>query len=120
MKSALSGAMSAVMLGGIVLGSGTGVAYAESKPRPAAAQSTMVSPIEEARSMCIMSDSKDDCAYLMHNTKMEKLVKNCLIKGAIVGAGALVVGRYVSKDVAKDVAAKTVVGGATGCLSSLG
>ncbi|MFI0776382.1 hypothetical protein [Streptomyces sp. NPDC021212] len=35
-------------------------------------------------------------------------------------AGALVVGRYVSKDVAKDVAAKTVVGGATGCLSSLG
>jgi len=46
-------------------------------------------------------------------------VKNCLIKGAIGGAGALVVGRYVSKDVAKDIASKTVVAGATGCLSSL-
>jgi len=118
MKSLVSGAMSAVMLGGIVLASGTGVAYAESNPRPVV-QSNMVNPIEEARSMCIMSKSKDDCAYLMHNTKMIKMVKNCLIKGAIGGAGALVVGRYVSKDVAKDIASKTVVAGATGCLSSL-
>ncbi|MET7795970.1 hypothetical protein [Streptomyces decoyicus] len=34
-------------------------------------------------------------------------------------AGALIVGRCVSKDVAKDIASKTVVAGATGCLSSL-
>ncbi|MFG2895352.1 hypothetical protein [Streptomyces sp. NPDC048248] len=118
MKSIVSGAMSAVMLGGVVLAGGTGVAYADSSPRPAV-ESRMVNPIEEARSMCIMSKSKDDCAYLMHHTKMLKMVKNCLIKGAIGGAGALVVGRYVSKDVAKDIASKTVVAGATGCLSSL-
>ncbi|MFE1171018.1 hypothetical protein [Streptomyces sp. NPDC058773] len=118
MKSLVSGAMSAVMLGGIVLAAGAGVAHAESNPRPAV-QSQMVNPIEEARSMCIMSKSKDDCAYLMNHTKMRKMVKNCLVKGAIGGAGALVVGRYVSKDVASDIAKKTVVAGATGCLSSL-
>ncbi|MFH8571663.1 hypothetical protein [Streptomyces sp. NPDC017993] len=118
MKRIVSGAMSAVMLGGIVLGSGAGVANADSSTRPTA-ESPMVNPIEEARSMCTMSKSKDDCAYLMHNTKMLKMVKNCLIKGAIGGAGALIVGRYVSKDVAKDIASKTVVAGATGCLASL-
>ncbi|QEV53710.1 hypothetical protein CP981_20445 [Streptomyces platensis] len=110
--------MSAVMVGGIVLASGAGVAHAESDPRPAV-QSSMVNPIEEARSMCTMSKSKDDCAYLMHHTKMQKMVKNCLIKGAIGGAGALIVGRYVSKDAASDIAKKTVVAGATGCLASL-
>ncbi|MFC9235815.1 hypothetical protein ACFTZK_05025 [Streptomyces decoyicus] len=41
------------------------------------------------------------------------------VEGPIGGAGALIVGRYVSKDVAKDIASKTVVAGATGCLSSL-
>ncbi|MEU3988067.1 hypothetical protein OG301_20065 [Streptomyces platensis] len=118
MKSLVSGAMSAVMVGGLVLASGAGVAHAESDPRPAV-QSSMVNPIEEARSMCTMSKSKDDCAYLMNHTKMHKMVKDCLIKGAIGGAGALVVGRYVSKDVASDIAKKTVVAGATGCLASL-
>ncbi|WP_327704009.1 hypothetical protein [Streptomyces decoyicus] len=39
--------------------------------------------------------------------------------GAIRGAGALTVGRYVSKDVVKDIASKAVVAGVTGCLSSL-
>ncbi|MFC9229517.1 hypothetical protein ACFTZI_11210 [Streptomyces decoyicus] len=41
------------------------------------------------------------------------------VEGAIDGAGALIVGRYVSKDVAQDVASKTVVAGAAGCLPSL-
>ncbi|MEU7485051.1 hypothetical protein [Streptomyces sp. NPDC042319] len=100
----------------MILGSGAGVAHAEA--RQPAPRTAMANPIEEARSMCMMK-SKSDCAYLMHNTKMLKMVKDCLIKGAIGGAGALVVGRYVSKDVAKDIASKTVVAGATGCLSSL-
>uniref|UniRef100_A0AAU2V8L3 Uncharacterized protein n=1 Tax=Streptomyces sp. NBC_00003 TaxID=2903608 RepID=A0AAU2V8L3_9ACTN len=66
-----------------------------------------------------MTHSKDSCAFLMSNTKMLKMVKECLIKGAIGGAGALVVGRYVSKDLAEDIAKKTAVAGATGCLASL-
>ncbi|MEV5127184.1 hypothetical protein AB0K49_30995 [Streptomyces decoyicus] len=39
--------------------------------------------------------------------------------GAIRGAGALTVGRCVSKGVAKDIASKAVVAGTTGCLSWL-
>ncbi|MFJ9644577.1 hypothetical protein [Streptomyces sp. NPDC101206] len=50
---------------------------------------------------------------------MNDMVKDCLIKGAIGGAGALIVGRFVSKGVAKDIASKTVVAGATGCLAAL-
>ncbi|MFG2295452.1 hypothetical protein [Streptomyces sp. NPDC048603] len=114
-KSIVSSVLTTAMLGSVILVSGAGVAQADSAPRPGAA----VSPLEEARSMCIMYKNKSNCAYLMSHTKMNKMVKDCLLKGAIGGAGALIVGRFVSKDVAKDIASKTVVAGATGCLAAL-
>ncbi|MFD8417709.1 hypothetical protein ACFV2Q_39320 [Streptomyces sp. NPDC059650] len=118
MKKIVSSVVSAAIIGGSVLIGGAGVAHAESGPRPVV-QSAQVSPIEEARSKCIMSKSKRDCEYLMSHVRMNDMVKDCLIKGAIGGAGALIVGRFVSKDVAKDIASKTVVAGATGCLAAL-
>lgn len=43
-----------------------------------------------------------------------------LAAGAVSGGAAtLVVGRYVSKGVASDLAKKTVAGGGTACLSPL-
>ncbi|MFD3682299.1 hypothetical protein [Streptomyces sp. NPDC058613] len=118
MKNIASGVLSVVLAAGIVMAGGVGMAHAESNPRPVV-QSVQVNPLEEARSLCIMSKSKRDCEYLMTHVKMNSMVKNCLIKGAIGGAGALIVGRFVSKDVAKDIVSKTVVAGATGCLMSL-
>lgn len=118
MKNMLSGVLSVALVGGVVMAGGAGVAHADSGPRPVV-QSVQVNPLEEARSLCIMSKSKRDCEYLMTHVKMNNMVKNCLIKGAIGGAGALIVGRFVSKDVAKDIASKTVVAGATGCLAAL-
>ncbi|MFF7205432.1 hypothetical protein [Streptomyces sp. NPDC008141] len=41
--------------------------------------------------------------------KMKKAVKDCLFTGDIGGAAALIVGRFVSKDVAADIAQKSVV-----------
>ncbi|MEU4728705.1 hypothetical protein [Streptomyces sp. NPDC023588] len=66
-----------------------------------------------------MYKSKSNCEYLMNHTKMNQMVKDCLIKGGIGGAGALVVSRFISKDVAKDIVSKTLVAGATGCLAAL-
>ncbi|MER7828073.1 hypothetical protein ABTX85_36575 [Streptomyces sp. NPDC096097] len=66
-----------------------------------------------------MSKSKRDCEYLMTHTKMNDMVRECLLKAAIGGAGSLIIGRYVSKDAAKDIAAKTAVAGVTGCLAAL-
>ncbi|MEU9164298.1 hypothetical protein AB0D29_29015 [Streptomyces sp. NPDC048424] len=118
MKNITSRILSVALAGTIVMAGGVGVAHADSGPRPVV-QSAQVNPLEEARSMCIMSKSKRDCEYLMTHTKMNDMVRECLVKGAIGGAGALIIGRFVSKDVAKDIAAKTVVAGATGCLAAL-
>ncbi|MEU0271888.1 hypothetical protein [Streptomyces sp. NPDC006307] len=65
-----------------------------------------------------MYKNKTACAGLISNNKMTKMVKDCLVKAGIGGAGAFVIGRYVSKDVAKDIASKVVVAGATACLTS--
>ncbi|MFE9482881.1 hypothetical protein ACFYNM_30250 [Streptomyces spororaveus] len=118
MKNIASGVLSAVLAGSIIMAGGVGVAHADSGPRPVV-QSAQVNPLDEARSMCIMSKSKRDCEYLMTHTKMNDMVRECLLKAAIGGAGALIIGRYVSKDVAKDLAAKTAGAGATACLAAL-
>ncbi|MGW2990069.1 hypothetical protein [Streptomyces goshikiensis] len=118
MKNIVSGVLSAAIIGSVILASGAGVAQADSGPRPVV-QSVQVNPLEEARSLCIMSKSKRDCEYLMTHTKMTNMVKDCLLKGGIGAAGAFIIGRYVSKDLAKDIASKTVVSGATGCLAAL-
>lgn len=118
MKSLVSGVLTAALMGTVILTSGAGVANADSGPRPVA-QSAQVNPLEEARSMCIMSKSKRDCEYLLTHIKMNEMVKECLIKGGIGGAGALIASRFVSKDVAKDIVARTLVAGATGCLAAL-
>ncbi|WP_420080717.1 hypothetical protein ACN6AT_23155 [Streptomyces sp. JL4002] len=118
MKNFTSGILSATLAASVIMTGGVGVAHADAGPRPVV-QSAQVNPLEEARSMCIMSKSKRDCEYLMTHTKMNDMVRECLVKGAIGGAGALIIGRFVSKDVAKDIAAKTVVAGATGCLAAL-
>ncbi|MFE0254399.1 hypothetical protein [Streptomyces sp. NPDC059010] len=111
-----SGLTSAVLVGAAVL-SGAGAASASTDT--GRGDGARVSPIEEQRSKCVVYHDENSCKSLMSNTKMEKVVKDCLIKAAIGGAGALVVGRFVSKDVAEDIAAKVVVAGATGCLSAL-
>ncbi|MFD0268835.1 hypothetical protein ACFVGY_20035 [Streptomyces sp. NPDC127106] len=118
MKKIVSSVVSAAIISGVVLVGGAGVAYAESGPQ-SVVQSAQVNPLEEARSKCIMAKSKRDCECLMTHVKMNNMVKNCLIKGGIGGAGALIVSRFVSKDVAKDIVSKAVVAGATGCLASL-
>ncbi|MFE5816225.1 hypothetical protein [Streptomyces sp. NPDC056479] len=112
-----SGLTSAVLVGAVTL-SGAGVASASTNTGIGGG-TTRVSPIEEQRSKCVVYHDKNSCKSLMRNTKMEKVVKDCLLRAAIGGAGALVVGRFVSKDLAEDIAAKTVVAGATGCLSAL-
>ncbi|MCS0638163.1 hypothetical protein NX801_21400 [Streptomyces sp. LP05-1] len=78
----------------------------------------MVDPIQEQKSMCTVYHSKTACASLLQHNKMTSVVKNCLVKAGIGGAAAFVVGRYISKDVAKDIAAKIVVAGSAACLSS--
>ncbi|MFH9005767.1 hypothetical protein ACH4E5_21375 [Streptomyces afghaniensis] len=113
-----SGLTSAVLAGAVML-SGAGAASASTHAGTGDV-TIKVSPIEEQRSKCTVYHDKNSCKSLMRNTKMEKVVKNCLIKAAIGGAGALVVGKFVSKDLAEDIAAKVVVAGATGCLASLG
>ncbi|MFJ3883365.1 hypothetical protein ACIPW5_38700 [Streptomyces sp. NPDC090077] len=118
MKKIVSGIVLAAIIGGSVLVGGAGVAHADSGPQPVV-QSVQVSAIEEARSKCIMSKSKRDCEYLMTHVRMNEMVKDCLVKGGIGGAGALIVARFISKDVAKDIVSKTVVAGATGCLAAL-
>lgn len=118
MKNIASGVLSVVLASSIIMAGGVGVAHADSSPRPVV-QSAQVNPLEEARSMCIMSKSKRDCEYLMTHTKMNDMVRECLLKAAIGGAGSLIIGRYVSKDAAKDIAAKTAVAGVTGCLAAL-
>lgn len=118
MKNIVSGVLPMALVGGIVMAGGAGVAHADSGPRPVV-QSVQVNPLEEARSLCIMSKSKRDCEYLMTHVKMNDMVKNCLIKGAIGGADAPIVGRFISKDVAKGMVSNTVVAGATGCLAAL-
>ncbi|MCT9106125.1 hypothetical protein N4G69_10865 [Streptomyces mirabilis] len=49
---------------------------------------------------------------------MSKKAKDCLIKGAVAGAGALIVGRF-NKDLAEKIARNTVAAGATACISAL-
>ncbi|MBR8642504.1 hypothetical protein KEF29_32360 [Streptomyces tuirus] len=111
--------MTSAVLAGAVMLSGAGVASASTDTGNGGV-AVKVSPIEEQRSKCTVYHDKNSCKSLMRNTKMEKIVKDCLIKAAIGGAGALVVGKYVSKDLAEDIGAKVVVAGATGCLASLG
>lgn len=120
MKRVISSTLSAALLSGALM-MGAGTASAATQPQPVAKASTahiMVDPIEEQRSMCTVYHSKTACASLLHNNKMTKVVKNCLVKAGIGGAAAFIVGRYISKDAAEDIAGKVVVAGAAACLSS--
>ncbi|MEX2985654.1 hypothetical protein [Streptomyces sp. C36] len=129
MKRILSSVVSAALLSGALITGAAGTASAATDPLPVAETAppvvevappvVLVDPIGEQRTMCTYYKQKNACASLLSNHKMSGIVQNCLIKAGIGGAGAFVVGRYVSKDVAKDIAAKVVAAGATACLASL-
>ncbi|MEU3407526.1 hypothetical protein ABZ766_26765 [Streptomyces sp. NPDC006670] len=113
MKRMTSGLLSIALLGGFVVG-GAGTAAASTTGGPQG-----VDPIGERRAMCTVYKDKNACASLLSNSKMTDAVKNCLVKAGIGGAAAFVVGRYISKDIAQDIASKVVVAGASACLSAL-
>ncbi|MFJ8035991.1 hypothetical protein [Streptomyces sp. NPDC096032] len=120
MKRAISTTLSVTLLSGALM-MGGGVASAAPQSHAVAKSSTpvvMVDPREDVQSMCTVYHDKYACATLMGRNKMSKIVKNCLVKAGIGGAAAFVVGRYISKDAAKQIAGKVVVAGAAGCLSS--
>ncbi|MER6262130.1 hypothetical protein ABT270_21000 [Streptomyces sp900105245] len=120
MKRAISTTLSVTLLSGALM-MGGGVASAAPQSQTVAKSSTpvvMVDPREDVQSMCTVYHDKYACATLMGRNKMSKIVKNCLVKAGIGGAAAFVVGRYISKDAAKQIAGKVVVAGAAGCLSS--
>jgi hypothetical protein len=117
LKRVASLLLSAALVGGTVVAGG-GVASADSRVQ-SVASAPQVDPIGEQKAMCTAYNQKQACESLMENSEMTSLVKNCLVKAGIAGAGALVIGRYISKDVAEDLASKVVVTGATACLSSL-
>ncbi|MEN8652551.1 hypothetical protein ABCR94_18590 [Streptomyces sp. 21So2-11] len=122
MKRAISTLLSATLLGGALF-VGVGTASADTGPRTAAVSAAppiaMVDPIGEQRSMCTVYKSKNACKSLLMTKKMKKAVKDCLVKAGIGGAAALIVGRFVSKDLASDIAKKTIVAGSAGCLAAL-
>lgn len=132
MKRLISSTLSVTLLSGaLMMGAGAASAAepsasgAPSQPAAVsqpvadgAAPVVMVDPREDLRGMCTVYHDKYACAALLHNNKMTNMVKNCLVKAGIGGAAAFVVGRYISKDAAKDIAAKVVVAGASACLSS--
>ncbi|NUR00694.1 MAG: hypothetical protein HOY79_30455 [Streptomyces sp.] len=70
-----------------------------------------------AAGKCYYGD-KESCELLIGGLKMSKKVKDCLVKGVVAGAGALIIGR-VNKDLAEKVARNTVAAGATACVSAL-
>ncbi|MFG2623161.1 hypothetical protein ACGFXC_36700 [Streptomyces sp. NPDC048507] len=76
-------------------------------------------PVGERRAMCTVYKDKNACASLMKHNKMTNAVKDCLLRAGIGGAAAFVVGRYVSKDLAEDIASKVVVAGGAACLGAL-
>ncbi|MFE2142188.1 hypothetical protein ACFXA3_10615 [Streptomyces sp. NPDC059456] len=113
-------ALTPVLLTGALI-AGTGTALADTPSNPAAGKAATVAqvdPIGERRSMCMWKKDKNDCQSLIASKKMTDMVKNCLIKAGIGGAGALVVGR-VNKEVAEKIATSVVAAGVTGCLTSL-
>ncbi|MEV6584040.1 hypothetical protein AB0M92_38595 [Streptomyces sp. NPDC051582] len=114
MRRTTSGLLSIVILGGFIVGGGADTASASNTGGPKS-----VDPVGERRAMCTVYKDKNACASLMQHGKMTNAVKNCLLKAGIGGAAAFIVGRYVSKDVAKDIASKVVVAGASACLSAL-
>ncbi|MGW3622541.1 hypothetical protein [Streptomyces sp. NPDC000880] len=118
MKRAISSLLFAALLSGVLI-AGAGTASADTGPRAAAPPIAMVDPIGEQRSMCTVYKSEKACKSLLMTKKMKKAVKDCLVKGGIGGAAALIVGRFVSKDVAADIAKKTIVAGSAGCLAAL-
>ncbi|MFI9305370.1 hypothetical protein [Streptomyces triculaminicus] len=129
MKRVLSGVVSAALLSGALITGTAGTASAATGPQAviettppvveAAPPVVLVDPIGEQRTMCTYYHQKNACASLLSGHKMSSVVQNCLVKAGIGGAGAFIVGKYVSKDVAKDIAAKVVTAGATACLASL-
>ncbi|WP_339130584.1 hypothetical protein WJM95_17070 [Streptomyces sp. f51] len=70
-----------------------------------------------AAGKCYYGD-KESCEIMIKGLKMSKKAKDCLIKGAVAGAGALIVGRF-NKDLAEKIARNTVAAGATACISAL-
>ncbi|MFF4364556.1 hypothetical protein [Streptomyces sp. NPDC001594] len=113
MKRTTSGLLSIALLGGFIVG-GAGTASASTTGGPQG-----VDPVGERRAMCTVYKDKNACASLMQHSKMTNAVKDCLLKAGIGGAAAFIVGRYVSKDVAQDIASKVVVAGGAACLSAL-
>ncbi|MEU6702405.1 hypothetical protein [Streptomyces wuyuanensis] len=99
-------------------------AYAQTQAGSATSgtlSSTAKPPIDTwqdiAASKCHYGD-KESCKLLVEGLKMSKTAKDCLIKGGVAGAGALVVGRF-NKDVADKIARNTVAAGVTACITAL-
>lgn len=65
-----------------------------------------------------MMGSERACKTVYSKGKLPKNVKDCLIKGGVGAAGAIVVGR-VNKEIATRLAKQTVVAGATACVAAV-
>ncbi|WP_030940803.1 hypothetical protein [Streptomyces sp. NRRL S-646] len=120
MKRVISSTLSVTLLSGaLMMGAGTASAATQTQHITKTSNPVVkVDPVEDVRSLCTVYHDKYACAALLHRNKMTNVVKNFLVKAGIGGAAAFVVGRYISKDAAKDIAAKVVVAGSAACLAS--
>lgn len=83
----------------------------------AAAPASAESPFEGIKLAC-MHGNKDMCEAVYDQKPIPENVKNCLVKGAVAGAGAIVIGR-INKTLAKKLAKETVTAGATACVAAI-
>ncbi|GES31490.1 hypothetical protein San01_39770 [Streptomyces angustmyceticus] len=83
----------------------------------AASSASAESPIEAAKYAC-MQGNENMCKAVYEQKPISKNVKNCLIKGAVAGAGAIVIGR-INKTAAEKLAKETVAAGATACVAAI-
>lgn len=65
-----------------------------------------------------MMGNQGACKTVYSEGKVPKKAKDCLVKGGVAAAGAIVVGR-VNKELAGRLAKQTVVAGATACVAAI-
>ncbi|MGV9337821.1 hypothetical protein [Streptomyces sp. NPDC003688] len=114
--------VSLAVLGALALGATPAYADAQGGTGSGREAASVVTPKIDtwqdiAAGKCYYGD-KESCELLIGGMKMSKKAKDCLIKGAVAGAGALIAGRF-NKDLASKIARNTVAAGATACVSAL-
>ncbi|MFF8786512.1 hypothetical protein [Streptomyces sp. NPDC015125] len=65
-----------------------------------------------------MHGNQDMCEAVYDQKPIPKSVKTCLVKGAVAGAAAIVIGR-INKTIAKKLAKETVTAGAAACVAAI-